>query len=230
MNILRSPLIAAAIGLAALASSPARADLVISCTSSTDANWCNGFGGTHTGNDLFSYTGSAGPYSATEIVTGVALLPSPYVLEVHNFEINVTGPGQLSVFVTENGLSGTGIGSFLMNFGTSQIIGALSGVSREFWLDYGTNNQVLLGTCSGPNGTSCNISSASVNLSGAYSVTEEFDMTAGRNCSGTMACELSTDDAFSLAVPEPVSLSLFGSGLLALGAIARRRRKVAAKV
>ncbi len=222
----RASAIAAVLGLAALASSPARADLIVSCTSSTNGSWCNGFGGTHSGNDFFSFTGTAGPYSVTELVSGADILPDPVLLEVHNFEINVTGAGQLSVFVTEDGLTGTGLAQILMNFGTAQIIGDLSDVVRTLWLDYGTANQTLLGTCSGPSGTFCNLTSAAVDLSGTYSLTEQFDMVAGEGCNAQNACELSTDDQFSL-VPEPAALSLFGIGLLALGALGWRRRKTA---
>lgn len=230
MIFLRNSLMGALLGLAGLASlaaTPARADLMVTCTTTENPSYCTGnpsqFGGVHSGNDIHTFVGTAGPYSVTELVEGVDYLGgNPYVMDVHNFEVNVTGAGQLSLFVTQDQISGNGLTQFLMSFGTAQITGDLTGVVRTLYLDYGTANQVLLGSCSGPNGTSCIRTSAAVNLTGSYSLTEEFDMVAGASCTPGSSCTLSTDDLFS--VPEPAALSIFGLGLLVLGGMGWRRR------
>ncbi len=72
----------------------------------------------------------------------------------------------------------------------------------------------------------CDSSMTSTNFAGTggtkYSVIETIQI----DPSGSGG-NMSTDDFLSYNVPEPVSLSLFGSGLLALGALSRRRRKAA---
>jgi hypothetical protein len=59
------------------------------------------------------------------------------------------------------------------------------------------------------------------NITGPFSLTEDFQISAANGG------KLSSDDDVS-EVPEPMSLSLLGAGLISLGAI-RRRRKAAKK-
>jgi len=224
MISVRGSAIVAFIGLVAVAATPVRADLISSCTSTTNPGDCALFGHTHTGNDSDLVTGAVGNFTNIQInLVGQDDTTAPAILDVHNLEIDVIGAGQVSFFLTEDNLTANGAQKFLMSFGTAQITGDIT-LTREFYLDYGTANQVLLGSCIANAG--CTLTSAAQNISGNYSVTEEIDLNAGATCTDVRGhkCSLSTDDLFS-AVPEPAALSIFGLGLLAFGALGWRRRK-----
>ncbi len=205
----RSSLWAAAFGAAALVSTEANANLIISANGTTVSN-------TDIANMTASYTGSIGGFNINNLfVAGAAAFGgNGLLLDVTSLDISTLGSGTLKLLFTETNLTGISPSVFNSEFSapTFKNISA----TRSFFLD--TTNQglttTLLGTTSNSNAI---ITSAPQILSGPYSLTEEVDLTAL-----SVGATLSADDQVS--VPEPASLGLFGAGLVVIGALLRRRR------
>ncbi len=234
MRGFRTTLIAAALGAVALASSPARADLVIgvgtnfgtSCPALTPN--CFAMSGNSTVQGSGTYTSGANIWSYQINMSGNGLLLPPNIFEADTFEF--TGTGSVAVYATETNLTYGSAVTLLSTFQTL-ILGNVS-ETRYIYLDTsnmgGTPSGGLLGCvsntgvsgCGADSITTTSIQKAISGLTGPFSLTEEIVL----NSSG-MGQFKSQDDVAT--VPEPISLSLFGSGLLALGAMSRRRRKAA---
>lgn len=219
MRSFRMPMLAASLGIAALVSSPARANLELqvsddggafqTCTTCNDAtNTAVSWNGGNFSDFLITAIGANG--------VG-AFFGSGELIDLSNLETSSLSSGSLTVELTETNLTAGTVATFLSKF-----TGSLTNitVTRTFYLN--TDNlafgqEFVLGTTT--MAQAMNIVTHA--LSGNFSLTEVVQIV-----STTRGGSLSTDDNVFL-VPEPVSLSLFGSGLLALGAFGWRRRKPA---
>lgn len=220
----RTSILAAALGFLALASSPARADLEITI---------NGVGGLtlcptcySTSDTNASFVGVIGNFDITNLsIAGYQdFFGNGLLMDNANLDIASTGSGSLTILLSQNNLTGGQIIKFLTQFSAPILVGVTA--TRSFFLDAGNvlnaETTALGSTSSG--GFQSFLNTVDLRMHAHYSLTEEIDVTA--NASGGT---LSSDDQVSM-VPEPVSLSLFGSGLLGLGVLSRRRRKAAKSV
>jgi hypothetical protein len=134
----------------------------------------------------------------------------------------------LQIYASEIGLSSpTGINNFLSGFTTNLILGHITSVTESTYVD--TSNGLfttpaggLLSTQTflGPSAAqSVTISAVTPNLTAPYSETEVFNIVA----TGIGNTQDTITISEANAVPEPGTLTLFGSGLIALAGLLRRK-------
>ncbi len=200
---------AAAFGFAALVSTQANANLIISANGTTVSN-------TDTSNMTASFAGSVGGFNINNLfVAGAAAFGgNGLLLDVTSLDISTSGAGNLTLLFTETNLTGMSPSVFNTEFSAATFKNISA--TRSVFLD--TTNQglstTLLSMTSGANSIT---SSTPQILSGPYSLTEEIDLTAL-----SVGATLSADD--QVTVPEPATLGLFGVGLVVIGVSLRRRR------
>ncbi len=227
-----------------MASSPAQADLLIWVGTNGGANCGTAYacsGGGASGNTVLiageHYVNGSNNWIWSLTLSGNLNNPPQDLFNINN--LNETGTGSLTLFATETDLNyGTAV-KFLSTFDTLQA--TTVDETRTLFIDT-TNNgltSVMLGCVSNAGAIGCqadgspkitDINKIISGLSGPFSITEEITVCAKvkKTCAtGAKGFLQSEDELF--VVPEPMTLSLFGSGLLALGAMSRRRRKAAKK-
>jgi hypothetical protein len=210
----------AAAGFVLFAGANARADL-ISIGLSSD--------GTSVTTVNTSTTGSAGIIGVnfggfnvnTVTATGTPVLTEP-TLQTTSVDVQHANNGGnvLYVFVTEQNLtSPLGVSEFESAFTSNSFTGDVTSVVEKTLID--TSNGLYTGSVLSSTTFTGLGSTSSVNLTpsiaGPYSETVEYIITT----SGAG----SVNDTINIrSVPEPISLTLLGSGLLGLGLVRRRSR------
>lgn len=171
-----------------------------------------------TGSTLFG--GAYGTFNLNSVTAaGTPPLPEP---ELSTTSVNASSStaGTLTVYVTEQGLgSPTGVSGFLSGFTSNVFSGSIGSVTEATYLDQGNG----LFTTTTPLSLAVFTSIGSItdvvngpSLSPGYSETEVFTIVA----SGTG----NVNDTITLnQTPEPGTLTLFGSGLIGLAGLVRRK-------
>jgi hypothetical protein len=177
---------------------------ILGSISATDAN-----------NALAFASGPVGSFNVNSITaTGVnSFGGNGELLDIASLNVSTNGSGELIINVTETGLtSSSPVATLFGNF-TANLTNATA--TRSIYLDT-TNNGLtttLLGSTTGAAGSYAQVEAG---LTHPFSITELITI----NATGPGAT-LSADD--NVKVPEPVSLSLLGTGLIGLGMVRRRK-------
>lgn len=134
------------------------------------------------------------------------------------------GITSLQIYITEGSLSSpTGINTFLSGLTSNLLLGAISSVTESTYIDTGNGLfTTVCGTCSTLSTQtftgigSVTLGATTPNIAGLYSETEVFDIQA--TGVGTVQDTITISNA-----PEPGTLTLFGSGLIGLAGLLRRK-------
>lgn len=205
--------LALGLGIALAGALPAQAALIIKANGNQVAFSAS--------NDFTTFAGNVGSFNINVLsATGVESLPGTGILmDNGTLSVSTAGVGSLVIeFIQTDLASASATQSFFGEFSAVQLTNMTA--TRSFYVD-ATNNGLattLVGTTSGSNST---FSSGPVALGGLYSITEVITITA----LGGGAALISADD--TIRIPEPISIGLFGSALIALGLVRRRRTQPA---
>jgi len=195
-----------------MAPRPAHALLTLQVGSGTSATFCPDGGGCDLNPlaDAVLYFVNLGGWSFSASTAGVApSLGTPALPSLHFGSVYSSGFGAGSIYVaaTEDGYTGPLLGNYLLSVGGL----TMGTVSVEAFI-----NSTLLGSLGLLTGAFSGTIGGPVYISGPYSLTIATTITH------TEPGWSSLDTG--LALPEPASLILLGSGLLVLGLVSGRRK------
>jgi len=221
----RAVFVAVVVGLVLLSVSGAYADTVAIAYGLNGGALVGLVAGPASGFALGSTT--AGGWTVAGQIAGTPPNPEPDLTALSfSFSNTSTGTTSLQLYATEVGLtSPIGVNTFLSGFTTNQILGPIASVTESTYVDtsngaFGTPASGLLSTQTffGPSGSqSVNLSASTPSLANPYSETEVFNIVA----TGTGGL---TSDTITISnAPEPGTLTLFGSGLIGLAGLLRRK-------
>jgi len=150
-----------------------------------------------------------------------AVLGPPGLLNSNVLDISSSTAGTLTIWVTAQGLSFTGVQNIISSFAVNAQSGSIASVTETTY--FSPTNALYGGTLLNSHiftsiGTAGPFSTSGT-TSGTYSVTEQYQIT---DVGGKVGNDNLTIDLSGTAVPEPASLGLLGTGLL--GIILKLRR------
>ena len=222
--------IAAALGLALAFSGPAKADIFVLLTDSANDAAVAGT----SSSSQYQFQGSIGNFLVSDLISSVSSGGLAGLLS-DGASFTANGAGSVTLMVTETNLtSASEVMSFASIFGNVTGIGKGVSISRTTCFDpnngpkIASQHEPCFDTLANDGSLSAAANSvAEVTGNSPFSISEEITFTA----SGALDLVSGTQDGGSTstnvsdsvtAVPEPVSLALFGAGLFGLGMVRRR--------
>ena len=213
-----------ALGAMALGAPAAKADPITMYYSLDGMTYFQLAPTTTNGVNIFGGAIASSPYTVTFSATGTGTanspLPEPF-FNTSTIAINSTSAGSLYLAAVETGITNTNVAGFNVSFGSNA--GNTGSIQELFAVGQSLNlsSPGLLSTTLLANSPNITLSAAAPVLTAPYQVAEQYKVTF--TSAGTIQGTIQ-ENAY---VPEPVSISLLGAGLIGLGVIRRRGRKSA---
>jgi hypothetical protein len=177
-----------------------------------------------TGLGQASFFGAYGDYSSNSISGFGVSTAAGDLLDSNSINIDksVAKPTSLTVYVTDSDITTpTGLATFLSTLTTNKLLANITSVAEATYLDPGNGiftETIPLSSATLPTLTTDALTALASTGGGPYSVTEVYTITPTGTGTANSTIQLAAE------VPEPASMALLGSGLLALAAVMRRRR------
>ena len=152
-----------------------------------------------------------------------SVLGPPGLLNSDLLDISTATPGVLTVWITAQGLSFTGVQNFISSFAVNTLSGSIVNVHENTYFSptnglYNTGAVLLDSALFNTIGTKGPDSTAGA-TSGTYSVTEQYVVF---DVGGGLGNDNLTTDLSARPIPEPASLGLLGASLLMIASKFRR--------